>query len=197
MTWAGPAFDDSSWARVDLPHDYVLLGDYSEDNEPRHGYLPRNQSGWYRKKFNLPAKYAATASSGFTWLHFEGVFQAADVWINGQHVTRHTSGYLGFDVHLSAPSASNMPLPVLKYGDDGQNVIVVRSDASFGSGHWYEGGGIQRKVWFYHVDGGARFATDGLFAQTAASSVTAQRAPAESCARDVSSAVVASSLACA
>ena len=54
VTWAEAGFDDSSWARVDLPHDFVLLGDYTEDADSHHGYLPRNQSGWYRKKFNLP-----------------------------------------------------------------------------------------------------------------------------------------------
>ena len=78
VTWAEAGFDDSSWARVDLPHDFVLLGDYSEDADGHHGYLPRNLSGWYRKKFSLPARYAPAAGSGFTWLHFEGVFQAGE-----------------------------------------------------------------------------------------------------------------------
>ena len=65
------------------------------------------------------------------------------MWINGVHVKRHTSGYLGFDVDLSKPlskplSTADAPLlPELKYGDDGHNVIVVRADASFGSGHWW------------------------------------------------------------
>ena len=45
----------------------------------------------------------------------------------------------------------------------------MRVDASFGSGHWYEGGGIQRRVWLHHVPTGsaARFVDDGLFALTA------------------------------
>jgi beta-galactosidase/beta-glucuronidase len=175
VTWAETGFDDASWTRVDLPHDFVLLGDYTEEADAHHGYLPRNLSGWYRKKFSLPARYGS--ASGYTWLHFEGAFQAVDIWVNGVHVKRHTSGYLGFDVDLSSASTSGSPLlPGLKYGDDGQNVIVVRADASFGSGHWYEGGGIQRKVWLNRVEGRARFVTDGLFAQTASSSVTAHRA---------------------
>ena len=31
-----------------------------------------------------------------------GVFQAVDVFLNGEFVLRHTSGYLGFDVPLDA-----------------------------------------------------------------------------------------------
>jgi beta-galactosidase/beta-glucuronidase len=150
---------------VDLPHDFVLLGDYTQEADGHHGYLPRNLSGWYRKKFKMPEGYQ---SSGSTWLHFEGIFQKADVWINGQHVRTHTSGYLGFDVSLDSAST-------LKHGG-GENSIVIRVDASFGSGHWYEGGGVQRPVWLYRTTGTARFSTDGLFAQTAASSVTAARA---------------------
>ena len=51
----------------------------------------------YRKHFTLPSSFGA---GGETWLHFEGVFQAVDVFLNGEWVLRHTSGYLGFDVPL-------------------------------------------------------------------------------------------------
>jgi beta-galactosidase len=74
----------------------------------------------------MPESYR---SSGSTWLHFEGVFQKADVWVNGQHVKTHTSGYLGFDVSLDSVNT-------LAYGG-GENSIAIRVDASFGSGHWY------------------------------------------------------------
>jgi len=151
VTWSQAAFDDSAWARVDLPHDFVLLGNYSETADSHHGYLPRNEAGWYRKKFMLPTGLSATAN-GSIWLHFEGAFQAVDVWVDGRHVLRHTSGYLGFDVPLNVVGTTH--------------TIVLRADASFGSGHWYEGGGIQRRVWLYMSDGPARFATDGIFAPT-------------------------------
>lgn len=40
----------------------------------------------------------------------------------------------------------------------------------------YEGGGLQRRVWLIFTPSPAHFVTDGLFAQTAASSVTANKA---------------------
>ena len=59
---------------------------------------------------------------------------------------RHTSGYLGFDVPLPRAAdaseghgaASRSARPVAHYGAEAENVIAVRVDASFGSGHWHE-----------------------------------------------------------
>jgi hypothetical protein len=47
-------FDDSSWDAVDAPHDFIMLGSYTPSASLKHGYLPRNTSGWYRKHFTLP-----------------------------------------------------------------------------------------------------------------------------------------------
>jgi hypothetical protein len=101
----------------------------------------------YRKRFNLPTGWGA--GGGATWLHFEGCFQVCDVFLNGVHLARHTSGYLGFDVRLD-----NVQVGLLRSGGQGSaasngtggrapaaapapNVLAVRTDASFGSGHWY------------------------------------------------------------
>lgn len=46
--------------------------------------------------FTLPAGWGPginnsdAVSGGATWLHFEGVFQATDVFVNGKFVLRHT-----------------------------------------------------------------------------------------------------------
>lgn len=70
VTFKEPGFDDSGWeAGVSTPHDFVAAGVYSFDADPKHGYLLRNRSGWYRKRFNLPAGWD---QHGATWLHFEG-----------------------------------------------------------------------------------------------------------------------------
>jgi hypothetical protein len=47
------------------------------------------------------------------------------------------NGYTGFVVRID---------PHLRYGSGAVNNLALRSDASFGSGHWYEGGGIYRDV---------------------------------------------------
>ena len=174
VSWKEPDFDDSGWSRVDVPHDFILAGDgtnttsadypYSESADPFRGHIPRDRAGWYRKHFALPTRWA----KGATWLHFEGVFQACDVFLNGQFLKRHTSGYLGFDIALhTAPSVRFGEAPGFT------NVLALRVDASFGSGHWYEGGGLQRRVHLLHTPTRTRFVSDGLFAQTAEGSVTA------------------------
>jgi hypothetical protein len=177
VTWKEPAFDDSAWRSVDVPHDFIIAGDetnttstdypYSEAADGHHGYIPRDRAGWYRKHFTLPSEWA----EGATWVHFEGIFQACDIFLNGQFLKRHTSGYLGFDLPLHSA-------PDVRFGATAgsTNVLALRVDASFGSGHWYEGGGIQRRVQLLHTPSATRFVSDGLFAQTADGDVTAARA---------------------
>lgn len=161
VTWKETTFDDSEWDGVDLPHDFVRLGAYSADADGHHGYLPRDTAGWYRKSFSLPAEWTGTHA----WLHLEGVFQAVDVFLNGKFILRHTSGYLPFDV----------PLAAARLGAGSTNVLALRVDSSFGSGHWYEGGGVQRRVWLHHVPSAARFVDDGLFALTANSTISGKK----------------------
>jgi beta-galactosidase len=170
VSWATTGFDDSGWQVVSTPHDFVLAGTYVNDPaEHMHGCLPRNGTGWYRKHFGLPAGWSG--DGGVTWLHFEGVFHVAEVWINGKFVQRHAVGsYLGFDVSLDVADGP------LRFGAASRaqpNVIALRVDASFGSGHWYEGGGITRKVHLMHTASSLRFATYGVYAVTAKSRVVA------------------------
>lgn len=109
----------------------------------------------YRKHFSLPSDWAS--DGGATFVHFEGVFHHATVFLNGHYLMSHECGYTGFDVRLD--NATNV-----RFGDsqDNANVLTVRADASFGSGHWYEGGGIYRPVQLVHL-GSTHIVTDGLF----------------------------------
>ena len=56
-----------------------------------------------------------------------------------------------------------------------ENVLSVRADASFGSGHWYEGGGIYRPVHLVHISSTVRFVHNGVFVspETDGSAITA------------------------
>ena len=189
VTWATADFDDSAWTRVDLPHDFVRLGNYSEAADSHHGNLPRDTAGWYRKRFRLDHTAARASSGGgggggSVWLHFEGVFQSVDVWVDGKHMLHHTSGYLGFDVPLDGFLSNDKGRGGGGDGDggsgfanntDGIHTIALRADASYGSGHWYEGGGIQRRVWLMETNGPARLVTDGGFAPTPVVTATTAR----------------------
>ena len=124
---------DTNWPVVDAPHDFLAeFANFTNDPENfKQGYLPRNAS-WYRKHFNLPEVWLA--DGGITYLHFEGIFHHATVFLNGKYLQSHECGYTGFTVRLDNATG-------IKFGTGAshENVLAIRTDASFGSGHWYEG----------------------------------------------------------
>ena len=126
------SYDDRQWERVHLPHDYVLeeSGNYSSTNDRNHGYLPV-QMAWYRKHFAIPQ----SDQGKILQLTFDGVFRDSQVWLNGQLLGEHQSGYtpVQFDITRTA-----------RYG--AENVLVVRVDPRHFEGWWYEGGGLYRHV---------------------------------------------------
>jgi len=129
-----PAFPDSAWRTLDLPHDWSIEGPYGE-NEPTAGpggYLPTGV-GWYRKRFRLPDSYAGRNVS----IEFDGVYENGEVWINGTYLGKRPFGYIGFAYDLT---------PHLNSGGD--NVIAVRVDNSRQpNSRWYSGSGIYRHTW--------------------------------------------------
>jgi beta-galactosidase len=74
-------------------------------------------------------------------VEFDGVFRDARVWVNGHYLGHEPSGYHGFGWNLSE---------FLNYG--GNNVIVVRADATMEEGWFYEGAGIYRHAWLVKTD---------------------------------------------
>src|SRR5262245_37959135 len=65
-----PGFDDASWRKLDVPHDWSIEGPF-DDKNPAGGagaFLPAGV-GWYRKHFNLPAAYAPR----LVFIEFDGV----------------------------------------------------------------------------------------------------------------------------
>jgi len=51
-----PAFDDSSWRAVNLPHDWSVEGPFSAEYASGSGFVPGG-IGWYRKRFTVDAAY--------------------------------------------------------------------------------------------------------------------------------------------
>lgn len=148
--WLDIAFNDKGmseqqleWASVSLPHDWCVEQQYVKDEhlgarDGSHGYLPGG-IGFYRKVFKLPADAA-----GSKWkVRFDAVSGTSTVWVNGHLIGSHHGGYIGFSYDLS---------DVLRYGEEGVNVIVVKVDATECEGWWYEGCGIYRHVWLESTD---------------------------------------------
>lgn len=132
-----PSYDDSAWRVLNVPHDFIIEGDFNEANDPNKGALPRNVS-WYRKHFALPPAWSP--SDSLVWLTFDGVFRAADVYVNGAFVAHHEEGYTTWHAYLH-----NASVPLVWGG--GENVLAVFVDATQSELWCYEGGGIYRHVW--------------------------------------------------
>ena len=132
-----PNYDDSAWRTLSVPHDFIIEANFSDAYDPNHGALPRNVS-WYRKHFSLPPAWSAAES--LVWLTFDGVFRAADVYINGAFILHHEEGYTTWHAYLHNASA-----PLVWGG--GENVLAVFVDATQAELWGYEGGGIFRHVW--------------------------------------------------
>ena len=155
---------DATWPLVNAPHDSVigLLGsakppgyaNTTTNAAALHGFLNRTVA-WYRKRFHLAPAWRGSAIH----VEFGGVYHYAQVWVNGVFLAASPSGYDGFSVRLDNSSA-------LVYGNAAANVLAVRADASFGSGHWYEGGGIFRPV-VLSIRPLIHFATDSVYCDPA------------------------------
>ncbi len=80
----------------------------------------------------------ATPKGEIVKLHFEGVYQKAEVFINGQKAGQHAYGYTPFTVDIT---------PYL-YKDKRLNEVLVKVDNSeLPNCRWYTGSGIYRHVW--------------------------------------------------
>ncbi|MGA3171682.1 MAG: beta-galactosidase GalA [Chthoniobacteraceae bacterium] len=124
-----PAYDDSGWRQIDVPHDYVVEGTFDRRSQADHGFLPV-EPAWYRKTIQIPA----AAQGRRLWLEFDGVFSNSTYWLNGRPIGRERSGYSSFRFDITGAA---------RPGEN--NVLVVRTDPVF-EGWWYEGGGIYRHV---------------------------------------------------
>lgn len=140
-------FDDSGWRDVDLPHDWSIAGPFVQDNPSggSGGYAPLG-IGWYRKTLRLPSEWDGKQ----VCLEFDGVFNAADVWVNGQAACHNSYGYIGFECNLTPWVGSQARGYPIRASED--VVIAVRADNTRQASRWYTGGGIYRHVWLNVTD---------------------------------------------
>ena len=113
------------------------------------GYLPTS-IGFYRKEFEIPDADKGKKIS----IEFDGICRNSTVWVNGHLLGNHLSGYTPSNYDLT---------DVLRYGNEGKNVILVKVDASDYEGWWYEGAGIYRHTWLVKRNA-VHIATDGIHA---------------------------------
>jgi beta-galactosidase len=140
-----PAFDDSGWRVLNLPHDWSIedlpnqkegevQGPFTKASVGKSATgFTEGGIGWYRKTFKLDNKYTGKEAH----ILFDGVYMDADIWINGHHLGNHPYGYTSFSFDLSP-----YLLPAGK-----PNVMAVRVKNLGKNSRWYAGSGIYRHVW--------------------------------------------------
>ena len=139
-----PAFDDSKWRVLDLPHDWsiedipdqkpgVTIGPFSKESvgDIATGHTVGG-TGWYRKAITLDNSYRGKRIS----IYFGGAYMETDVWVNGHHVGEHKYGYTSF--YFDITKYCN---PIRK-----PNIIAVRVVNYGKNSRWYAGSGIYRHV---------------------------------------------------
>jgi beta-galactosidase len=118
---------------VDLPHDW----DIYTAPLPRIGATGTG-GGWYAGGKGEYRKTFRTPAGQLVKLHFEGVYQKAEVYINGQKAGQHGYGYTPFTVDITR----------FLRGQGQDNEVIVKVDNSEQPNcRWYSGSGIYRHVW--------------------------------------------------
>jgi beta-galactosidase len=145
-----PAFDDSKWRSIDLPHDWSIEDLPNQNRESIIGPFSKAAIGkmgtgytiggtaWYRKSFVIDkADKEKTA-----FLQFDGIYMNSDIWINGKHVGNHPYGYTSFYYDIT---------PFLNPAGE-KNVVAVQVKNEGKNARWYSGSGIYRHTWLTLVN---------------------------------------------
>lgn len=161
-----PAYDDSGWDKVSVPHDWAITGPFSIENDlqnvqivqnmetkaslktGRTGGLPYVGIGWYRTEFNVPEGMKAE-------LLFDGAMSEARVYVNGHEVCFWPYGYSPFHCDVT---------PYLN--KSGSNFLAVRLENLPFSSRWYPGAGLYRNVHLICTSAKAHIPVWGTFVST-------------------------------
>ena len=148
-------YDDASWSTIKVPLSwemanygkpvYTNVGYPFVSNPPaatqgytQYGVTDHNATGFYRKSFSLPEDWKDKE----VFIHFDGVYSAAVVWVNGKYV-----GY-------SQGSNTDAEFDLTGFVNVGENQLSVRvyrwCDGSYleGQDMWHLSG-IHRDVYLY------------------------------------------------
>jgi beta-galactosidase len=129
-------FDDSSWEKVNLPHDWAIKGPFLKGWNAEvgggMGRLPSNGVAWYRKKLEIPVSDAGKS----IFLEVDGAMSYAMAWLNGKLVGGWPYGYNSWQLDLTQYIVPG-----------GENQLAIRLDNPNNSARWYPGGGIYRNIW--------------------------------------------------
>ena len=93
---------------VNLPHDWDI---YTAPDAPKGA--TGTGGGWYQGGKGEYRKTFARPEGEIVKLHFEGVYQKAEVFVNGQKAVQHAYGYTPFTIDIT-PYLASPPNPLSK-----------------------------------------------------------------------------------
>lgn len=136
---------------VDLPHDWDIYA----APDPKTGRTGAG-GGWYPGGKGEYRKTFPTPEGELVILHFEGVYQKAEVYVNGKKAGEHDYGYTPFSIDITPYTG--------KVGKSNK-VRVVVDNSEQPNCRWYSGSGIYRHVWLETMPA-VHIAEDGIFVTT-------------------------------
>ena len=126
-------FQGGGFRPIVVPSNWALQG----FEEPIYARTRQGGDGFYVLRFQAPA----TLTGKRVLLHFGGVWDSAEVWLNAAPLGRHDSGFTGFAYDVTS---------TLKVGTENRLAVRVRQstkDSAFDTNDDWALGGIYRDVW--------------------------------------------------
>lgn len=136
-TEAAADFDDSTWEKVTVPHDWSIARSFNPESPATDagGYLDGGDA-WYRCSMDVTDDMVTKK----TVLFFEGVYMDCTVYLNGEKLGEHHYGYAPFALDVSA---------TLKKGRNTLAVFVRNRQPNC---RWYSGSGIFRPCYLLALE---------------------------------------------
>ena len=125
-------YDDSSWRKVMLPHDWSVEMPFSKTYSSGTGYLAGG-IGWYRGRFWLPEALRGKKVR----LVFDGVYKNSQVFCNSYYLGKRPNGYTTFSYDIS---------DFVSFGETENEISVKVVHTDLADSRWFTGSGITRKV---------------------------------------------------
>ena len=131
--FAAADLNDKDWKDIPVPANWEIEG-FSRPTFQDRGNNAADDIGLYRRWVEVPKKFAGQQ---VLW-HFDGVYDGAEVFVNGRRVGYHESGFTAFDIDVTGALQPGM-----------KNLFAVRvykktPSGSMDKGEFWCLGGIYR-----------------------------------------------------
>jgi len=96
-SFAAADLNDQEWKDIPVPANWEIEG-FSRPTFENRGRDASDDIGLYRRRMDVPANFAGRR---VLW-HFDGVYDGAEVFVNGQRAGYHESGFTAFDIDVTS-----------------------------------------------------------------------------------------------